>query len=50
MPIIYEGWAKPDDPIYRLGLVVSAQNLRRSPHAIEKERKAKAKDKKPPAE
>jgi len=27
MPIKWEGWAKPDDPIYKMGLVISAQNI-----------------------
>ena len=38
--VTWLGRAKPDDPIYKMGLVVSAQNIKRSPPATKRKPKA----------
>jgi hypothetical protein len=37
--VIWKGWAKPDDPIYKMGLVVSVQNIKPSSKDTGKKRK-----------
>jgi hypothetical protein len=37
--VIWKGWAKPDDPIYKMGLVVSVGNMK--PSSKDTKRKGK---------